>query len=85
MPDRQSVTFADAFPPEFMAKYTDYANVKAFIDAAETEANCPDRFQDIPTATLDSFVAKKTCFADWEDMQAKAGDEYIGRQIGLSD
>ena len=85
LPEEQAVSFADAFPPDFMAQYTSFADVQAFIDAAEVDADCPDKFQDIPPAILDDFVAAKTRFADWKDMQAKASEEYISRQIGLSD
>lgn len=42
-----------------------------------------ESFDKMPDATLDKHVSENTKFSTWEEMQNKALEEYVTRQIGF--
>lgn len=78
-----TVAFDDLFPPEFMRRYTDFATIQAMADASGFTIESREDFEAIPDADWDAFVRSRTRFQTWQDMQAKAGEEYVGRRLNI--
>jgi hypothetical protein len=77
------VAFDDLFPQEFMRRYTDFTTIQAMADASGFKIESQGDFEAIPDADWDTFVRSRTRFATWQDMQAKAGEEYIARRLNI--
>jgi hypothetical protein len=77
------VAFDDLFPPEFMRRYTDFSTIQAMADASGFKIESQEDFEAIPDADWDAFVRSRTRFQTWQDMQAKAGEEYVVRRLNI--
>lgn len=77
------VAFDDLFPQEFMRRYTDFPTIQAMADASGFKIESQEDFQAIPDADWDAFVRSRTRFQTWQDMQAKAGEEYVVRRLNI--
>jgi hypothetical protein len=77
------VAFDDLFPPEFMRRYTDFPTIQAMADASGFKIESQQDFEAIPDADWDAFVRSRTRFQTWQDMQAKAGEEYVVRRLKI--
>jgi hypothetical protein len=77
------VAFDDLFPPEFMRRYTDFPTIQAMADASGFKIESQEDFEAIPDADWDAFVRSRTRFQTWQDMQAKAGEEYVVRRLNI--
>jgi hypothetical protein len=77
------VALDDLFPPEFMRRYTDFPTIQAMADASGFKIESQEDFEAIPDAEWDDFVRSRTRFQTWQDMQAKAGEEYVGRRLNI--
>lgn len=75
------VAFDDLFPPEFMRRYTDFPTIQAMADASGFKIESQQDFEAIPDADWDAFVRSRTRFQTWQDMQVKAGEEYVVRRL----
>ena len=79
--EKTKVSFDELFTANFMKKYTDFTSMEAFCDAAGIKTE--EDFRAMPESTLDAHVAKTTRFSNWDNMLAKAGEEYIAKQLGF--
>jgi hypothetical protein len=77
------VAFDDFFPPEFMRRYTDFSSIQVMADASGFKIESQEDFEAIPDADWDAFVRSRTRFPTWQDMQAKAGEEYVVRRLNI--
>ena len=78
---RRSVSFAELFPPAFVARYTKFATMEALVDASGYRVESAEDFAAIPDAEWDAFIAANTQFGNWEDMQRVAGEQWAAAQL----
>ena len=60
----------------FMQKYTKCENLDAFMFSSAVFVNWDDDLLVYSKARLDAFVSETTQFEAWEEMLAKASEEY---------
>jgi hypothetical protein len=77
------VKFDDLFPPEFMRRYTDVKSIDQLLAATGRTINTTEDFEAIPSDEWDRIVKTRTRFSDWDDMKARAGEEYAKLRLGL--
>jgi hypothetical protein len=77
------VQFDDLFPPEFMRRYTDFKSIQEMFDSSGVKIESQQDFDGMPADTWDGLVSKRTRFKSWDEMQAKAGEEYIAGRLNL--
>lgn len=56
---------------------------KAMADESGFKIESQQDFEAIPDADWDAFVRSRTRFQTWQDMQAKAGEEYVVRRLNI--
>ena len=80
---QQKVSFADLFPPSFMAEHTEFKTLQAMFDASGLlESATEDDVADVLNGQeWTEFVARRTVFSDWQEMQLKAFGERTFRQL----
>jgi len=79
----QQVSFADLFPPTFVAEHTEFETMQAMFDASGLFESATE---DDVAAVLNGqewteFVARRTVFSDWREMQLKAFGERTFRRL----
>ena len=52
-------------------------------DASGFKIESQEHFEAIPDVEWDAFVRSRTRFQTWQDMQAKAGEEYVVRRLNI--
>ena len=72
----QSVPLPELMPDEFMAKYTNYPNLQAMVDAGGV--NAPEDFQ---SEAFSKFVSENSQFSGTEEMMQTAQAEYYKRKL----
>ena len=87
----QRVSFADLFPPTFVAEHTEFETMQAMFAASglfesATEEFGGARLGDDVAAVLNGqewteLVARRTVFSDWREMQLKAFGERTFRRL----
>ncbi|KTC05576.1 hypothetical protein [Pseudomonas syringae] len=70
------VKLLDLMNPGFISKHTQSPDFLSFCEAAGYKVETDEDFLAIPDEPWDLFIAENTPFADWADMQARAGEEY---------
>ena len=78
----QQVSFADLFPPTFMAEHTEFETMQAMFDASGLfESATEDVAAVLNGQEWTEFVARRTVFSDGREMQLKAFGERTFRQL----
>ncbi len=77
------VAFDDLFPPEFMRRHTSFPTIQAMADASGFKIESQQDIDAVPDADWDAFVRSRTRFQTWQDVQAKAGEEYRVRRLNI--
>lgn len=78
-----SVPFDDLFHPAFMAAQTDFRTIDEMFAQSGYSVETSDDFEEIPDAEWDAFVARRTRFANWHEMQEAATQEWATRQLSI--
>jgi hypothetical protein len=78
-----SVAFEELFPPEFMRRYTEFKTIDDMFAASPWTVESAEDFERVPEQEWNRYVSDKTKFKTWNDMQAKAGEEYLERRLNL--
>lgn len=76
------VSMDDLFDSSFMEKYTNFHNMPDFLKQPGLEITTSEQFKAFDEKELDKFVNKSTQFSTWSEMQHKASDAWISRQLG---
>jgi len=66
-----------------MRRYTDFPTIQAMADASGFKIESKEDFEAIPDVEWDVFVRARTRFQTWQDMQSKAGEEYVVRRLNI--
>lgn len=78
----QNVPLRELFPPEFMAKHTEFKTLEAMFDKGGLlQREEEDVKSELDSPEWNEFVARHTKFADWREMLGRAGGEFGFRQI----
>ena len=77
------VSVAELFPPDFMARHTDFQNAQEMFDKSGFEIESKEDFERITDAQWDSFIRPKTRFSSWKDMLTAATGEWTSKKLGL--
>ena len=71
------------FRPNSCVVYTDFPTIQAMADASGFKIESKEDFEAIPDVEWDVFVRARTRFQTWQDMQSKAGEEYVVRRLNI--
>lgn len=74
----QTPTFEELFPPTFMTKYTQFRTIEDMVEKSSIKG---EKKEDFTSKEWNKFVKEKTSFQSWEEMLAKAGEEYLGKKV----
>jgi len=77
------VPFSELFPPGFMARYTNFTSFDDLLAKSGFKIDTIEDFANIPDTAWDAFIASSTRFANWEEMQKKAFEEYAQRKLAI--
>ena len=80
---QQRVSFDDLFPPAFLTEHTEFETLQAMVDPSglfESVAE-GDVAGVFGGAEWSEFVACRTVFSDWHEMQLEAFGERTFRQL----
>jgi hypothetical protein len=77
------ISFNELFHPAFMAHNTQFRDIDAMLDASPFTVKTSEDFERILDDEWDRYVAAHTRFANWEEMQGAAVDEWAAKKLGL--
>lgn len=77
------VSFDELFSSKFMSSYTNHSNFEALLEAGGYSVETQEDFEAIPEDDWDSHIREHTRFETWLDMQQKAAEEWITKQLGF--
>jgi phage replication-related protein YjqB (UPF0714/DUF867 family) len=80
---KHQVSFEELFSGEFMRKYTDFRSIAEMLEASGYKVETAEDFEKIPDVEWDTFVSKRTRFANWEEMQGTAVEQYSAKKLGF--
>jgi len=78
-----SVSLAELFPPSFMRSRTDFQTIDEMVDASDFQVESAEDLDSIPEDEWDRFVADRTEFESWKDMQGAAVEEWVASKLGF--
>ena len=73
-----SVPLEELMPDDFIRRHTDFATLGEMLDASGLTLESQEDFE---SGEWDAFVAERTRFESWEEMQQKAAGEWVGRKL----
>lgn len=76
----RSYSFREIFTDDFMKDYTNYNNVKDFLDNSGFDFS-QDAKEKMDSAEFNEHVAKNTKFASWEEMKVTASKILLNSKI----
>ena len=77
------VPLTELFPSKFMRRHTDAHDVDQFLENSPWNIESQADFEDIPEIELDQYVDQHSEFRTWEQMQSKAAQEWMERQLNF--
>jgi hypothetical protein len=80
---KHEVSFSELFPPSFMAWYSNFTSFDDMLAKSGFKVKSTEDFVNIPDAAWDAFIASTTRFANWEEMQQKAFEEYLQKKVEI--
>ena len=79
----KSVSFEDLYVPGFMLRFTDFASFSELLAKGGFKVESQADFEAISEDAWEQHIKAYTRFPSWEEMQAKAVEEFALREIGL--
>jgi len=64
-----------------MTKYTQFKIIDDMVEKSPFKVESEEDFKNIPDKEWDKFVKERTSFQNWDEMLAKAGEEYYGKKV----
>ena len=77
------VPYSKLFTPDFMRKNTKCKSFNDILQACGLNEYTQEAFDELDEKLLDQQIRKLTKFRSWEEMQQKAMDAYITKQLGF--
>ena len=77
------VPFSELLPPKFMVRFTNFTSFDDLLAKSGFKVDTVEDFVNIPDRERDAFIASTTRFANWDEMQQKAFEEYAQRKLGI--
>ena len=78
-----SIPVSELMTPDFMRRYTNFANFDAMVEASGFKAGTKVEFEAIPEDQWDAFIASATRFSNWQSMLSEAGKEWATKKLGF--
>ncbi|WP_298705327.1 hypothetical protein [uncultured Veillonella sp.] len=78
-----AIPFDELFPPSFMRHHTDSSSIDEFLDNSPFTIESEEDFLAIPDEEWDNYIVAHTDFSSWEEMQGKAAEDYVVKQLGF--
>lgn len=79
----RSVPFDKLFHTGFMNRYTQFSNIEEFFVRGGFIIETEKEFDNIPEEKLDQHVLATTNFGSWREMQKKAGEAWISKELDI--
>lgn len=79
----QNVPLNKLFSASFMSRYTSYNTIDDFFDAGGFVFETTEEFENLPEDKLDQYVRNSTKFKSWNEMQTKAGEHFVAKELGF--
>jgi hypothetical protein len=76
---------SELFPPDFMRRFTDFLDLDEMFKASGFHVESTEDFAKIPDDAWDRFIAERTLFGNWHEMQEKAGGEWVSKKLGFGE
>jgi hypothetical protein len=80
-----SVPMSELFPPDFIRRFTDFLDLDEMFKASGFHVESTEDFAKIPDDAWDRFIAERTLFGNWHEMQEKAGGEWVSKKLGFGE
>lgn len=77
------VPLSELFPAPFMRRRTSFQTIDAMMDASGYDIETLEDFDSIPEGEWDQFVAERTQFSTWEEMESAAVEKWVSAKLGL--
>lgn len=78
---KRDVPLKELFPPAFMAEHTEFADLQAMFDASGLFQRKEDTVRDLGSQAWSDFVASRTRFGGWREMEVFAARQWTRRQL----
>lgn len=66
-----------------MRHHTDSSSIDEFLDNSPFTIESEEDFLAIPDEDWDNYIVAHTDFSSWEEMQGKAAEDYVVKQLGF--
>jgi hypothetical protein len=73
-----TVPLAELMPDDFIRRNTDFATLSEMLDASGLTLESQEDFE---SGAWNAFVAERTRFENWKEMQQAAAGEWVGRKL----
>ena len=76
------LSFRELFPDRFMTRHTDFSSMQEMLDASGIDCGTEEEIKAILRGQeWNNFVARRTTFAGWEEMQRQGGAEWARERL----
>jgi hypothetical protein len=79
----QVVSLAELMPDDFVAEHSSCTSMEELLSASPFKIESLDDFKAVPDADWDAYIASKTSFSSWEEMQESAVAARVQKMLGL--
>ncbi len=80
---QHNVPLAELMPPEFVSGCSAFASINELIEASPFKVQSAEDFKAIPDAEWDEYIAEKTSFTSWQEMQGAAAQAWTAKRLGF--
>lgn len=80
---KNSVSFEELFPEDFMRTHTEYGSIELFFEESPWTVETEEDFKRIPADKFDQYVNEHTGFNSWEAMLSAATREWLSRELSV--
>ena len=79
----QKVPMTELLTPEFVARHTKFASADEMFDASGFKVETQEDFAAIPDDKWDEYIRSISSFASWQEMLARAGEQWAAKKLGF--
>lgn len=79
--DIKQVSLGQLLTPQFISANSEFETIDDLFQNSGFKADTAEDFAAIPDAEWDAFIAAKTSFSNWEEMQQAAFQEFLAQSL----
>jgi len=79
--DIKQVSLGQLLTPQFISANSEFENIDDLFQNSGFKADTAEDFAAIPDDEWDAFIAAKTRFPNWEEMQKAAFQEFLAQAL----